>query len=205
MQTPAAIYTETHILLVFIALAGMVGLLGSVVLVLRPDWLVVLGKYANRWISTRKYERAVERTINFDRWFYRHARIGGMLLLLGACGIVLYFAAYFDKAGLAAVLSSGNARALREIDRLLDGFVFLALAGGVFAAMVSLFLLLRPSLLRDFEQDANRWISTRRALLPLEIVHGELDDYVLRHYRVVGVLLLLAGLSMLGISICGLR
>ena len=200
MKVPTG-YTEMHILLAFLALAGMVGLLGSAVLVLRPDWLVVLGKYANRWISTRKYERALERAVNFDRWFYRHARIGGMLLLSGACGIILYFAVYFDKAGLAVNLSSGNVGALREIDRLLDGFVLLALAGGIFAAMTSLFLLLRPSLLRDFEQDANRWISTRRALFPLEVVHGELDDYVLRHYRVVGVLLLLASLCIFGMLV----
>jgi hypothetical protein len=204
MKIPA-VYVETHILLVFLIMAGVTGLLGSAVLMLRPDWLVVFGKYANRWISTRKYERAIERTINFDRWFYRHARSGGVLLLSGACWIVLYFTVYFDKAGLAAILSSENASALREMDRLLDGAVLLALAGGVFAAMASLFLLLRPSLLRDFEQEANRWVSTRRALRPLDIEHGELDGYVLRHYRVIGVLLLFISVFILSVLVYQLR
>jgi len=199
------VYAETHILLAFLIMAGVAGLLGSAVLMLRPDWLVVFGRYANRWISTRKYERAIERAIDFDRWFYRHARSGGVLLLSGACWMVLYFTVYFDKARLAAILSAGNASALREMDRLLDGAVLLALAGGVFAAMASLFLLLRPSLLRDFEQDANRWVSTRRALRPLDIEHGELDDYVLRHYRVIGVLLLFASLFILSVLVYRLR
>ncbi len=204
MQVPM-VYAETHILLAFLIMAGVAGLLGSAVLMLRPDWLVVFGRYANRWISTRKYERAIERAIDFDRWFYRHARSGGVLLLSGACWMVLYFTVYFDKARLAAILSAGNASALREMDRLLDGAVLLALAGGVFAAMASLFLLLRPSLLRDFEQDANRWVSTRRALRPLDIEHGELDDYVLRHYRVIGVLLLFASLFILSVLVYRLR
>jgi len=199
------VYAETHILLAFLIMAGVAGLLGSAVLMLRPDWLVVFGRYANRWISTRKYERAIERAIDFDRWFYRHARSGGVLLLSGACWMVLYFTVYFDKARLAAILSAGNASALREMDRLLDGAVLLALAGGVFATMASLFLLLRPSLLRDFEQDANRWVSTRRALRPLDIEHGELDDYVLRHYRVIGVLLLFASLFILSVLVYRLR
>ena len=204
MKIPV-VYVETHMLLAFLIMASVVGLLGSAVLVLRPDWLVACGKYVNRWIPTRNYERALERTVDFDRWFYRHARSGGVLLLSGACWIVLYFTVYFDKAGLAAILSAGNAGVLREMDRLLDGFVLLAVAGGVFAAIVSLFLLLRPSLLRDFEQEVNRWISTRRALRPLDIRHEELDDYVLRHYRVVGVLLLLASFSILFMLIYWVR
>jgi len=197
--------SETGFFMSLLALASIVGLLSGATLVMRPAWLADLGKQANRWISTREVERSLERTINFDKWFYRHARIGSTLMLFGACWIIAYFTVFFDKAHLAVLLSPANANDLQDMHRFLNGFVALALAGGVFAAIVSLFLLLRPSLLREFEQEANRWISTRRALYPLDVRHDGFDQYVLRHYRVIGMILLFAGLFMLGVLIALLR
>ena len=189
---------EAHLLIVYLAIACVVGMLGGAVLILKPDWMARFGRLANRWVSTRSVERSLERTIDFDRWFYRHARVGGVLLLSGACWIIVYFAVYFDKAKLASLLSPANPVDLQYMGRFLNGFVAIALAAGVFAAIVSLFLLFRPSLLRDFEKGANRWISTRRALYPLDATHQGVDQYVLKHYRLVGILVLLACLYMLG-------
>jgi len=191
----------TDFLLIFTALASIAGMLSGATLVLRPVLLADLNKMTNRWISTREVERSLERTINFDKWFYRHARIGSTLMLFGACWVIAYFTVFFDKAHLAVLLSPANANALQDMDRFLNGFVALALAGGVFAAIVSLFLLFRPSLLREFEKEANRWISTRRALYPLDVRHDGVDQYVLRHYRLIGMLLLFSGLFLLGVLI----
>jgi hypothetical protein len=197
--------SETGVVLTFLGLASLVGMLSGTILVLRPGWLAEFGKFANRWISTRDVERGLERTINFDKWFYQNARIGSALMLFGACWIIVYFTVFFDKARFANILSPVHASDLQDMHRFLNGFVAMALAGGVFAAIVSLFLLLRPSLLREFEKEANRWISTRRALYPLDIRHDGVDHYVLRHYRVVGMLLLFAGVFMLGILMFLLR
>jgi len=51
--------------------------------------------------------------------------------------------------------------------------------------------------LRGFEQDANRWLSLRKALKPMEIPRDTLDRFVLRHARQVGVFLILGGLYTL--------
>jgi hypothetical protein len=80
---------------------------------------------------------------------------------------------------------------------LLDALVLSALIGALFAAFVGLFLLLRPSMLREFEQGANRWISLRRALKPMEIPRAGVDEYVFLHGRRVGVLLVLGSLYTL--------
>ncbi len=80
---------------------------------------------------------------------------------------------------------------------LLDALVLSALLGAVFAAFVALFLLLRPSMLREFEQGANRWISLRRALKPVEIARKGVDEYVFQHGRRVGIVLLLGSLYTL--------
>jgi len=75
--------------------------------------------------------------------------------------------------------------------------VLSALLGALFAAFVSLFLLLRPSLLSGFEQGANRWVSLRRALKPMEIPRKGVDEYVFRYGRQAGTLLVLGSLYAL--------
>jgi hypothetical protein len=186
-------------LVAFLVLASIVGLAAGVVLIVRPDWLVRLGKHANRWVSTRNLDRGLDRAVWFDNWFYRHHRASGMLMLAGACWVIAFFISSFDRPRMLDLTASISHMPYRLAEGLLDGFVLMALAGSVFAAVVSLFLLLRPSLLRDFEQGANCWISTRRALYPLEILHEEFDRYVLRHYRLFGLLLLFCSLFMLGV------
>jgi hypothetical protein len=197
MKTPA-MSADLHFLLVFMALGGIFGLLGGVMLIARPGWFIGLGKYANRWISTRGVERKMEQNVDFDRWFYRYSRAGGSLILFGACWIILYFTVYFDKAKFAAALSPHNSAALLEMNRWLESFVLLALLGAVFAAIISLFLLLRPSLLRDFEKGANRWVSTRQVIRPLELRHDGIDHFAIRNNLIIGIVLVVTGLFLLG-------
>lgn len=189
---------ELHVLHVFIALAGVVGLLAGAVLVIRPGWLVQLGKHANRWVSTRSLDSTLERSFNFGKWFYQHHRATGGLMLAGACWTSIYFIAAFDKYRALDELAHLIRWPRVLLSGLLDATVLLVLAGSVFAALVSLFLLLRPSLLREFEQGADRWISTRSAQETLEAPRDWPDSYVLHHSRVFGLLLLLASLFMLG-------
>ena len=188
---------ELHLLLLFLATAGIAGLLAGAVLIVRPAWFARLGKFANRWISTRRLEGQLERSISLDRWFYRHHRPIGMLMLAGACWLVVFLVSAFDKYHVISILGRITGYSYGLIEGVLDGTVLLGLAGSVFAAMVSLFLWLRPSLLREFEQGANQWISTRRALQVLDVPHNDLDLWVLRNFRLFGLLLLLGGLFIL--------
>jgi hypothetical protein len=55
----------------------------------------------------------------------------------------------------------------------------------------------RPSLLRGFEETANQWLSLRRAMKPMEIQRDNMDRYVQRYARQVGIFLLLGSLYTL--------
>ena len=204
MKTPA-MYADLHFLIVFMAIGGIFGLLGGVVLIARPGWFISLGKLANRWISTRGFERQMEQNIDFDRWFYRYSKAGGLLILAGAGWIILYFTVYFDKAKVVSVLAQNNSAALLDMNRWTESFVLLALLGAVFAAIVSLFMLFRPSLLRNFEQNANRWISTRQVIRPLELRHDGMDHFAIRNNLIIGMVLTVVGLFLLGTMFYWLR
>ncbi len=184
-------------LLLFLMLGSIAGLLTGAVLIMRPDWMLRLGKYTNRWVSTRQLNRKLERKVKLDRWFYRHHQASGSLMLAGALWIIGFFTIAFDKPRSLAALSKNVVIPPALMEGLLDALVVASLTGAVFAVIISLFLLLRPSLLRGFEQGANQWLSLRRALKPLEISHSGVDEYVLGNFRLIGILLLFGSLYTL--------
>jgi hypothetical protein len=66
--------------------------------------------------------------------------------------------------------------------------------GAAFSLFVSLFVLFRPSQLREFEKGANQWISMRKTLKPLEISRKGVDEFAMRHAPKVGVTLVMGSL-----------
>lgn len=188
----SALFTDAVLmrsLILFLMLGSIAGLIAGAALLLRPDWLMRVNKLANRWVSTRQMVRPFSYSINLESWCYRHNRLIGTLLMSAAVYIIYYLTTAFDKtAALKNVFYSASIPPLL-MDGLLDGFVLFGLTGAVFAAMVSLFLVFRPSMLRDFEQRANKRTSLRQALKPLENLRGGVDQYVFRHVRLAGVLI----------------
>lgn len=196
----SAIFSDQVLVLnlsLFLLLGSVCGLLAGAALLWRPDLLLRVSKYANRWISTRQMSRSINKSFDMDRWLYRHSQLTGGLLLVSAIYMDYIFIAHFDKASVLA--SMFKARIVQSIlvQPLLDALVLFFLAGAQFALLVSFFLLLRPSILRDFERGANQRISMRQALKPLEIQRNVVDQYTFRNVQLVGVLLIFGSLYTL--------
>jgi hypothetical protein len=182
---------------IFLIVGSLVGMVVGALLLLRPQSLQRVNQLLNRWVSTRHLDQTLERTVNLDPWFYRYRRAGGTLTLLGAIYILYFFTVSMDRAGTISGLAKHYKLPLSLAGGLLDALVLSALLGALFSALISFFLLLRPSMLRDFEQGANRWVSLRRALKPMEIPRAGLDEYVLQSSRQAGILLVLGSLYVL--------
>lgn len=184
-------------LLEILVLASIAGLVLGATLLLRPDWVARASRFANRWISTRGWDVALDRKVALDDWFYRHRKPSGALLLLGAFYILFFFTVQFDKTAAIAMGAKRYALPAPIIEGLIDAMVLSALAGALFTVFVSLFLLFRPSMMREMEGGANQWLSLRRALKPLEISRSGVDEMVGRHRQAVGALLILGSLYIL--------
>lgn len=181
----------------FLVVGSLAGLLVGALLLWRPHRLRAVSDILNRWISTRSMDRPLERSVTLDPWFYRYRRTSGLLILLASGYIVYFFTVSLDRAGAIIGLSKRLGWPQGLTGGLLDALVLSAFLGALLAAFVSLFLLLRPSLLRDFEQGANQWISLRRALKPLEIARHGVDENVFRYARQAGVALILCSLYVI--------
>ncbi|MGA7593733.1 MAG: hypothetical protein WCA64_00940 [Gallionella sp.] len=181
-------------LAIFLLLGALLGIMLGLLLIFKPRLAERLNQAANRWVTTRHLNRWLDRSFSIEYWLYQRHRATGIVIVAGATYILVYFGMLFDKAKALQHLS-GRFPA-RLLDGLLDALVLCALVGGAVALLVGLFMWLRPSLLRGFEEQANQWVSTRRATRVLDVPHDEVDRYVARHAQRVGWLLLLASIYL---------
>ncbi|HEX5362706.1 MAG TPA: hypothetical protein VFW59_00395 [Gallionella sp.] len=196
MSTPIVLEIILWRSLAFFLLVGAaVGIFVALLLIFRSELLGRINRVANRWVSTRHLDQALERSVSVEHWCYRHHQLLGALVCLGAVYIFAYFGLRFDKAFVMAHLAGLLPGVL--LDVLLDALVLTALTGAVASLYVGLLLWLRPSLLRGTEEVANQWLSTRRAVRPLEIPRNQMDEFVARHAQRVGWWLLLGSLVLL--------
>lgn len=186
-------------LALFLAIWACIGVGVALLLIMRPQLLVAINRVANRWISTRMLNQLMDRSINIEHCLYQRHRSFGIAVVLGACYLLFYFSVRFDKA---AVLNAWAGRyPVSLLEGGLDALVLSVFCGATFALIAGLFLGLRPSLFRGMEVQANQWVSLRRATKPLDIPRNNVDQFVLRHARRMGWLLLLASLGLLALLI----
>lgn len=183
--------------LIFLLIGSLAGVLVGVMLVFNPQRFHRLSALLNRWVSTRNFDKTLEQSFALDPWLYRYRNITGTAILLGALFVLYYFTFVIERdlaiAGLAKHFHSHPLL----VAGLLDALVLSSLVGAFCAVLVALFMLFRPSLLRDFEQGANQWLSLRKALKPMEVPRDNVNLFVLRYTRQVGIFLMLGGLYTL--------
>lgn len=173
------------VLMLGLALALLVGLL----LLARPQWLFALNASLSRWVDTRALFGVLDRPRHIERFFYRHHRSVGILIVLGAAYVLWRWAFAYDRSDLQAVLGR------RWLDRGLDWLpaalevALVALHGAIL--VIGLVIMFRPSLLKGLERAANHWqpgLETER----LDAVVGNLDGAFEGHPRASGLLLAIA-------------
>ncbi len=181
-------------LAIFLLISALAGVVSALLLIFRPHLLERANRIASRWISTRRMNRLMDRSISIEHWFYQYHRLAGIAVVSGAIYIFVYFGMLFDKADALRHLSARIPP--RLLDGLLDALVLGALTGAAVALAAGLFLWLRPSLLRGIEDEANQWISSRRITRMLDVPHDQVDRFVARHTRQVGWMLLLGSIYL---------
>ncbi len=179
-----------HALAIFLLIGAVSGIALGLLLVFNSPWLQRINLIANRWISMRHIGLWLDRSISIERWFYRHHRVMGVFVMLGALYILLYFGLMYDRVLSLERLARYMPASLVEI--LLEALVYTSLIGGVISLLAGCIIFLRPSLLRGIEKGANQWVTSRNVTKLLDVPHSHVDLFIAHHAKSVGVLLLLA-------------
>lgn len=172
-------------LAVALVLGLLLALVIGVLLLARPGAAFAINQRLSRWIDTRPAFSALDRPRSLERFFYRHHRVLGALIVLGASYVLWRWAFAYERADLIAVIGRRwVAAGLDWVPAALEvALVGLHLAVLVVGALV----FVRPSLLKGVERTANRWqdASANR----LDAVIGSLDGAFEGHPRVSGLIL----------------
>lgn len=178
----------------FLLVGALAGAVLGLLLIFRPRFVRHVNRIASRWISTRRMSRLIDRSIDIEGWLFQRHRPLGILAVLGAGYMLVYFGLLFDKA--AALQHWAGSLPASLLGGLLDAMVLAALVGAVVALVVGLFYWLRPSLLRGVEEQVDQWITTRHASKVLDATHDQVERFVAGHARQVGWLLLLGSIYL---------
>ena len=175
----------------FLWLGSIAGILLGAGILFRPQQVMELNQRCSRWVSSDKLKSLLARPRRIERFFYRHNRLFGLGVLLGAI-YVLY----------EVLIGSSNQKVVtvlipRDYWWLSDAVIGILLIGSVTAALAGAIILVRPSLLRDLEQSVNRWVCTETLINPLNTMHYSAEKSLLSHHRLAGVVILLGSMYTL--------
>jgi hypothetical protein len=175
-----------HSFLFFLWAGSVLAVLVGVGLVFAPAHVERINRFFGRWIDTRHFEMEIDRPRSTERYIYRHHRIAGAIFFLGASVVLYRFLLSPARERMARLLAP-------DMFGLFDAGIAFLVITNVCAAMIGLIVFFRPSMLREFEQHANRWISTEGVAHVFNKPQFLLDQYVLRHPRLVGLVFIIAG------------
>ena len=178
---------------------GVVTLCIGLCILISPALVARAGRAVNRWISTDALFRRLDASTLTERAFYRHHRVSGVLLVLGAGFVIYQFAVGINYSALfGRAMIMGSHAAAAWLARAL-GFIAIVFSAVAFCLGAVVFF--RPSLLKRLEQRANTWFATDDSLKSLDEQFNAPERLFLRNPRLVGLLVALASLYV----ICSLR
>lgn len=179
--------------------AAAAAVLTGAALLFAPERFTVAAERWGSWRSTRKYLRWLELPRRTESWFYRHHHGIGVLVALGAAG-VLY--AFLHDPGSVGDFAFGLPAGL---DGVANTAIRAFLVGGNAVALVAgVVIAVRPSVLKGLEGTANTWVSTRQMGQRLDVQHRHFDRLVINRPRLFGLMLIAAG-AYVGISAVAVR
>jgi len=190
----ASVLLESLLLIlgVLLALVALYGLL----LLIRPNLGLHLNQSLSRRLSTPRFSLFfLDKQFHIERYFYHHAKLYGLLLVVGA-GYLLYRLFFdFPLEGYASVLPD-----ILPTDIwawLLDALQIFLMVMAIFTLYIGLVVLIRPSNIKNLERHANRWISTRQKLPGMSDDSPALDNAAQRAPRLFGGVVFLAAIAII--------
>ncbi|WP_161782383.1 hypothetical protein [Methylobacter tundripaludum] len=169
---------------------SIVGVLVGVAMLLKPEQLMRLNQQVSRWVCTEKIAVQFDCRRRVEPFIYRHHRLMGAAVLIGAVFVLHTFLFRYNLRFISTLIP-------KNYWWLSDALVTMLLIGSVLAALIGGIVLTKPSLLRDIEISANRWICTEHVSSWINSKHHFIEQFFFRYHRFFGTLILTASLYVL--------
>lgn len=163
-------------------------------LIISPKSALTLNQKINKSFSMRKTTKSLEKPISIESWFYRHAKIAGILLMLGAIYLIYLLFWQLDFNYLAKSLPGLT---ILMWEWLLQSFQIFFVIMSAIVFLMGFLILVRPSQLKPLEEKANFWISTRQKMQFMSNEMGQADKLLDQFPRQFGTIIIVAATIVL--------
>ena len=178
----------------FIIVGTFIGLILGLGLIFAPSITLKLNEKINTRISLREKTKSIETPIRSEPFFYRYAKISSLILIIGSV-FVLYTLATFNPYTLIPHLPKSLSPPTWDWI-IQSGQIFFFITCS-FILIFGLIILIRPSLVKNVEQAANHWVSTREKFSTMSNDINLLNKFVSTYPRVFGGFITLFSLIVL--------
>jgi len=182
------------ILLSLFWLGMLVALLGML-MVLIPGIIIRSSTTMNKWIATDMFFNSIDRPRRSERFFYRYHHVFGGLIITGAVYCLFIAFSYLDQSRLIEALPVVFNREMSSW--LYTSLYYTLIAANFFALVIGCFVLVRPSLIKEFEMRLNRWFGNEDLLRSLDSSHAIPEERFPGNLRLFGIAVFLGGIFMM--------
>ena len=169
---------------------SVVGFVVGVGLLLKPERIDLVNQYLSRWFNADKITEQLDRTRSTEHFLYRRHRLVGGALFVGAMFVLYIFLFSYNLRRISTATASGDWA-------LIDAFVAILLIGTVLAGVVGIVVAARPSLLREIEKSANRWIGMEGIVKVFNSMRFSPDRHILQRRKIAGAFIIASSLYVL--------
>lgn len=193
MNHPALSAILQESLLLFFLLGSSFALLLGLLFLLSPSLALRFAARNSRWLSLRRQTRPLELNHPVDGHLYRHHRPVGLFILLSSAYILYRFGFDYHHAHAVSALSPSPQHSALA-DWLLASLLWFLAPASVLFILIGGTMAIKPSAMKSLERLANHWVSTRKAMQPLEKPCDSLDIWVGMYPRLFGAIVTVASL-----------
>lgn len=178
----------------FIIIGTFIALIFGLGLLFAPVITLKFNNKINTRFSMRKATKKIETAIKSEPFFYKHSKVSGAILIISSL-FVLYTLATFNAYTLIPHLPKHISPAAWEwIIESAQVFLYIACS---FIFVFGLIVFIRPSLVKNFEQVANHWISTRKGFSKMTVDINITNKLVNTYPRLFGAFITIFSLIVL--------
>ena len=175
----------------------ILGLLVFVVgiwLILLPQHFLKIATLLGKWVSTERYHITLDKPRYQERIIYKHHRIMGSLIVLGAVYTLVIFLRLDMDTMLAGLLSIGLEKGTEWIYMAV---YYLLIGGNIVATVVGIVIFIRPSVLKNIENIMNKWYLPEQNLKILDQQHNIALSILPGNPRLFGLMVALGGVYIM--------
>ena len=177
-----------------------VALIVGLWMLIHPVSLLRLNDFLTTWVSTRKAMKPLTMPIKSEPFIYRHHRLFGISILLGA-GYVLYTLVFRFSAATFLHAVYGSRPPAQTMVWFVEALVIILALTSILALLVGIYLVIRPSLLKGVETWSNKWITLRKPTKVFDIMRTGPEPFIAAHPRLIaGIIILGSAYGLFGLS-----